>query len=46
MRWWSTLFGMLRNRRWAYVEANDVQLPDEYDQIVSPLPGWIAIAAR
>ena len=36
---------MLRHHRWAYVEANDVQLPDEYDQIVSALSDWIAIAA-
>ena len=34
------------DRRWAYVEANDVQLPDEYDQIVSAVSDWIAIAAR
>ncbi|GFZ43509.1 hypothetical protein JCM24511_01229 [Saitozyma sp. JCM 24511] len=34
------------DRWWAYVEANDVQLPDEYDQIYKDLDPFYALPPR
>ena len=36
----SSIHQLCIETRWSYVQKNNVQLPDEYDQIVNPKPAY------